>query len=83
MAEPTPGHEALRLGATIRALREANGLKVVELATAIGVSRPYLANIERGNKKATPGICRKVANLFGVPLAAITVEGYDRIRESA
>lgn len=75
--------EAVRLGATIRALREAHGLKITELASAIGVSRPYLTNIEHGRKKATRGVCRKTADTLGIPLAAITIEDYEAIKASA
>lgn len=65
--------EAVRLGATIRALRRANGLKITDLAAAVGVSRPYMNNVELGAKKATPKLCIDVARALGVPVTALTV----------
>jgi len=75
--------EAVRLGATIRALREAHGLNMAQLAALIGLSRPYVNNVELGIKRASPRMCRSVADTLGVPLAALTVAGYERIRELA
>jgi transcriptional regulator with XRE-family HTH domain len=75
--------EAVRLGATIRALRRAHGLTIIQLARATGYSRPYLSNVECGRKTAPPGLCVKVARTLGIPLAAITVREYERIAEKA
>jgi transcriptional regulator with XRE-family HTH domain len=75
--------EAKRLGATIRALRAAHGLKVGELAVALGKSQAYVSNIEAGRKYAHVELCRQIADLLRIPLAAITIEGYDEIREAA
>jgi transcriptional regulator with XRE-family HTH domain len=81
----TPGldPEAVRVGATIRALRDAHGLKGVELARAAKISAAYLSNIEAGRRPAPMAICRRIAKTFGVPLAAITVADFERIAESA
>jgi len=83
MAQPELDPEAVRRGATIRALRQANGLSITDLAAATGVSRPYLSNVERGAKKATPKLCRDIAEVFGVPYAAIAAPGYDRIASAS
>jgi transcriptional regulator with XRE-family HTH domain len=83
MANAQLDPEAVRLGATIRALREAHGLKIVELARAADRSADYLSNVEAGRKKASPYLCRAIADTLGIPLAAITVTGYERIAESA
>lgn len=81
MPDPTTASlnpEAIRLGATIRALREAHGLNITELATAIGKSRAYLSNIEAGRKEASPVVCRSIADFLAIPLAAITARGYEQ-----
>lgn len=83
MTSPERDPEAVRLGATIRALRRAHGLKIIELARAIKVSQPYMSNIEAGRKKATPQVCIDVARTLGIPLAAITVTDYDQIKAPA
>lgn len=80
MTSPAPDPEAVRLGATICALRRANGLKTIELARGTGYSRPYLANVEAGRKMASPELCRKVADFLGIPLAAITVRDYEAVK---
>lgn len=71
--------ENVRVGATIRELREAHDLTITELARAIGVSRPMMSHIEGGKRKATMANCRDIARVLGVKLAAITIEGYDEI----
>ena len=75
--------EAKRLGATIRALRAAHGLKVGELAVALGKSQAYLSNIEAGRKYAPLQLCKEIATLLRIPLAAITIEGYEEIAKAA
>ena len=66
--------ERERVGATIKALREAYGWKLGKFATAIAISHSYLANIEAGRRPLPPALARKVADTLGVPLAAITTE---------
>jgi transcriptional regulator with XRE-family HTH domain len=75
--------EDVRVGATIKALRKAHELKQVEMAVALGISHAYLSNIEAGRKAAPMALCRQAAKILRVPLAAITVEGYEQIREAA
>lgn len=71
MAEQPLSPEDERIGATIRALTEAHGWRVGELAAALGVSHSYVSNVMAGRKHANPQLCRKVADLLQVPLAAI------------
>lgn len=75
--------EDIRVGATIAALREAHGLKRSELARAIGKSEQLIGFIERGERHATPPVCRSIADTLGVPLAAITVRGYEQIARAS
>lgn len=75
--------EDVRVGATIRALREAHGLTGTELARAIGVSGPLISLIESGERRAQIVHCQAIANLLSVPLAAITVRNYDRIADQS
>lgn len=72
--------EAVRIGATIRALRNALGFPLGDLAKAIGKSHAYLSNIEHGRKRAPAPLCREIAEKLGVPPAAIVSPGYD-VRE--
>lgn len=61
-------------GPAIKAIREAKGWKGVRLASAVGISRFHLSNIESG-KGASVEVLRGIADVLGVPLAAIT-SGY-------
>lgn len=69
--------EAARIGATIRALRDALGWKQTELAKAVGKSHAYLNNIEHGRRRAPTALCRDIAEQLGVPVGAIVSPGYD------
>lgn len=65
-----------RVGATIRALREAHGWALGKFASALGMSHGHLANVEAGRKRLTAEKARAIADLLHVPLAAI-VTGLD------
>lgn len=75
--------EDIRVGATVRALREAHGLSSDQLATAIGKSPQLIRAIETGSRHATPQVCRRIADTLRIPLAAIVMPDYERIAESA
>jgi transcriptional regulator with XRE-family HTH domain len=61
----------VRQGATLRTFREMRGLKVGELANALGISYAYLSNIEAGRKRLTAPLVAKVAGALAVPQASI------------
>lgn len=67
----TPNPEWVRVGATLRTLRELRGFKPDPFASAIGISRPYLANIEAGRKKLTNVILARAAVALAVEQIAI------------
>lgn len=71
MEEPSLNPEDVRIGATIRALTDAHGWKVGELAAALDLSHSYVSNVMAGRKKAPTQLCRQIAALLRVPLAAI------------
>lgn len=60
-------------GAALKALREAKGWPAAKFATAVGMSAPYLCNVEAGRKaRLSPDKVRRAADVLQVPLAAIT-----------
>lgn len=69
--------EAVRIGATIRALRTALGWTITELATAVEKSHAYICNIEAGRKRCPGKLARQIAEALGVPVGAIVSPGYD------
>lgn len=60
-------------GAAIKAIREAQGWKVNRLASAAGISRPHLSNIEGGNpnRYASVEVLHRLAKVLRVPYAAL------------
>ena len=54
--------EDIRVGATIKALREARGLTQEQLAQRAQLSRPYLANVEVGRKRLSVRAAARVAD---------------------
>lgn len=67
--------DPIRVGATVKALREAHGWQLGKFASAVGMSHGHLANVEAGRKRLTAERARAVADTLRVPLAAI-ITGY-------
>ncbi|MCZ7646210.1 MAG: helix-turn-helix domain-containing protein [Planctomycetota bacterium] len=61
------------LGTTIRIIRQANGLKLTELAKASGLSVPFLSLVEHGRKQLSLSALRKVAVALDVPPEVLVV----------
>lgn len=60
------------MGATLKAFREARGIKLGEFANKLGISYAYLSNIEAGRKRLTPSLTAKAARLLDVrPIALV------------
>jgi len=68
--------ERARIGATIRQYRQMRGFKPDEFASEIGISRPYLSNIEAGRKPLTEILLARVADALGVEQIAIVRPSY-------
>ncbi len=66
-----PNPEWVRVGTTLRTIRELRGFKPDPFASAIGISRPYLANIEAGRKKLTNVLLARAAAELQVEQIAI------------
>lgn len=70
--ETTEAQERTRVGATVRELREARHVTLDELARVVGISRPYLSNIEAGRKPLNPSLLGKIADALAVrPISII------------
>ena len=77
MPRTLPQDSWARVGETLRTFREMRGLKADELANRVGISRPYLANIEAGRKPLPPLLLAKLAAALHVPQIAILTPGSD------
>lgn len=75
--------ERARVGATIRTVRELRGFTPDEFANEIGISRPYLANIEAGRKPLTQVLLARIARVLDVRQVAIVRDGYFVAEEAA
>lgn len=65
----------IRIGAAVKALREAHGLSRVELGEAIGKSGKLIAAIEQANRHATAPVQRLLVDYLRVPLDALHDDG--------
>lgn len=54
------------VGMRIKKLRHSQGLSFLDVATALGVSRPRVAQVERGDKVLKPVTALKLADALGV-----------------
>lgn len=61
----------IRVGATIKQMREMRGMTQEELARSSLLSRPYLANIETGRKRPSQKAVAKIAAALQVPQISI------------
>jgi XRE family transcriptional regulator, regulator of sulfur utilization len=60
-AAPTQADSASTIGARIKALRDAMGLSLRDLAERSGVSAPMLSQVERGETSPTLAVAEKIA----------------------
>ncbi len=73
-ADPTKAIEpaaAPHVGARVRALREAMGLSLRDLAERCGVSAPMLSQVERGETSPTLAVAAKVAEGLELTLSQL------------
>ncbi len=68
MRDEMPEHNE-SLGADLRALRRARGLKLVDLAEALGRSVGWVSQVERDRSKPSINDLRAIAAYFGVPIS--------------
>jgi transcriptional regulator with XRE-family HTH domain len=67
----------LRLGNTIKRLRERRGLSQRELAEAVDVSSNFLSLVENGHRKLSPTVLEAVAEGLGVPVEVLLWDAVD------
>jgi transcriptional regulator with XRE-family HTH domain len=56
----------------LRAARKAAGLTLADIAKKVGVSVPFLSDVERGRRGLTPARRAAVAAAVGIPVEQIT-----------
>jgi transcriptional regulator with XRE-family HTH domain len=65
--------EDRRVGATLRNFRQMRGFKPDQFASEIGISRPYLANIEAGRRPLSDVLLARAAEVLRVEQIAIMI----------
>ena len=68
------GHKVRDLGAFIREQRKAAEMSLRHLANVAGVSNPYLSQIERGLRKPSADILRRVAEALRISAETLYVK---------
>lgn len=72
MAKPSPSHAGspvlVKLGRTIKSLREAKGFSQEDLALSSGIDRSYFGGIERGEHNVAVVNLEKIAIALGVSI---------------
>jgi len=66
----------MTLGQRIRARRLELGITLRELARRVGVSAPYLTDLEAGHRHPSPDVLVRIAEALGLPAADLeTLDG--------
>ncbi len=65
--DPTPD-----VGAVIRAMRQVQGLTLVQLAERAGLSNPFLSQVERSKAQPSMQSLHRIATALGTTLAVLT-----------
>lgn len=72
---PAEGDLNARIGSAVRARREAAGLSMRALAGRVGVSQPFLSQLERGTVAASIATLHRLATALAVPPGALLSPG--------
>jgi transcriptional regulator with XRE-family HTH domain len=75
------GERAERLGEIIRRQRELSALSMRQFADLVGISNPYLSQIERGLREPSERVLEGIARSLRVPVDALYEQAGLRIDE--
>jgi transcriptional regulator with XRE-family HTH domain len=81
-AKPNPTIRRRRLGAELRQLRVASGLKSAEVAERLMVSQPKISHLENGNRATSPRDVRDLCAIYGVTDQQVIDSLMEMARES-
>ncbi len=76
LSQGAPVHPASPLGGQIRDLRAARGMRLAELAKAIGKSIGYVSQIERGRSEVSISTLKLISDALAVQISWF-FQGYD------
>jgi transcriptional regulator with XRE-family HTH domain len=75
------GERAERLGEIIRRQRELSALSMRQFADLVGISNPYLSQIERGLREPSERVLEGIARSLRVPVDALYEQAGLRVDE--
>jgi DNA-binding XRE family transcriptional regulator len=64
---------------SLKLWREHRGLTVESLATAAGISKAYLSQIENGKRHGTMRVIKAIAEALDIPLDILVAEGEQKL----
>lgn len=75
------------LNKALKIVREVHRMKQGELADSLGISKSYLSELERGEKKVSLDVLKKYADAFDVPASTFlsfmeALEGESEVRRA-
>ncbi len=68
----------MNIGASIKTLRKSKGINQGAMSKRLGITQPYLSQIERGHKDPSPSMLNSIAIELHTPLAILIWMGTDR-----
>ena len=80
--EPSDMAERTKMGQTIRAVRQVQGLTLVRLAELSGLSNPFLSQVERGKAQPSMDSLRRIADALGTTIPMLTASAHSSSAES-
>lgn len=75
-------HDPVSFGQTIRAARTASGMTLVDAASALGVSKQTLSDLEKGTGSVGLAIALRIARELGVGVFAVQPAQRETTRQS-
>ena len=70
----------VKLGNAVRLLREARGLRLLELARRAHISTPSLCLLEKGSKDLSLAVVRRIAEALDIPLCVFLLCADDTLK---
>ena len=77
------GERAERLGEIIRRQRELSALSMRQFADLVGISNPYLSQIERGLREPSERVLEGIAKSLSIPVDALREQAGLHVDEEA
>ena len=70
-------------GSAVRVIREALGVRQMDLAARADITKSTLSHIERGSRQVSPATLRRLAIGLGIPSEAISYPDFTQAAAAA